>query len=155
MLRRVLLGPGQSAAELRVVGIGHKAPPCRALFDLIDHGTRLQRSEPRMSCIKRPTHVRVLLARMGASRRGEHEGQNGSGTLATKIAAELGSTRWDENGQRTISGPKKPDNPGRFGMSRYAPGRPPPNYKTAVLLPLGQPDPRTQIGARAHRIRLL
>src|SRR5262249_3390171 len=41
--------------------------------------------------------------------------------------------RWDENRQRTISEPEKPDNPRRFGMSRYVPGRPPPNLETGAL----------------------
>jgi len=53
-------------------------------------------------------------------------------TLATEIATELGSTRWDENRQETISRPEKPDDPPRFGMSRYVAGQPQPNKKIAA-----------------------
>jgi hypothetical protein len=54
------------------------------------------------------------------------------GNFATQFATELGSTRWDENGQGVISGPEKPDNLWRFGMFRYAPGRPASNFKTGA-----------------------
>jgi hypothetical protein len=55
------------------------------------------------------------------------------GNVATHFATELGSMRWDENGQGAISGAEKPDNPRRFGTSRYAPRRPQPNLETGAL----------------------
>jgi hypothetical protein len=52
--------------------------------------------------------------------------------VVTQFATELGSMRWDENGRGAISGAEKPDNPRRFGTSRYAPRRPQPNFKTGA-----------------------